>query len=147
MKELRDRIDAKVIFSLCIFLVSILYLYLGRYLVVGVMKRPGVGFLPRVTGVLLAFFSFLELAKAFLSSGNRAKIGINWKKTALFFLGVVIYALIIRYTHYIIASIALLLFLTKLFGAKSWIWPVVFSVLLTLGIYYLFAVVFMVRLP
>ena len=141
------RIDAKFIFSACILLVSIIYLCASRDLVLGTMKRPGVGFLPVVSGTLLAFFSLIEVVKSYLNKNDASKINIDWKKIAVFFSGVVLYALVLKPIGYTLATFGLLLFLTKLFGAKSWLKPLIFSIILSLGSYFLFAEILLVPLP
>ncbi len=141
------RIDAKTIFSACILLVSVIYLYDAKDLVLGTMKRPGVGFLPIVSGTLLAFFSLFELIRSYLNKNGSSQINIKWAKIALFLAGVILYALVLKLIGYTVATFGLLLFLTKLFGAKSWVKPLIFSMALSLGSYYLFAELLLVPLP
>lgn len=141
------RVNASLIFSLCIFLISIIYLYDAKDLVIGTMKRPGVGFLPIVSGILLAVLSLFEIIKSFVSKNDVSKIIIDWKKIAVFFAGVIIYLFLLKPIGYIFSTLALLVFLTKLFGAKSWLKPLIFSVVLSLGSYYLFIVALQVQLP
>lgn len=144
MKKVRA--NANLIFSACIFLVSVIYLFDGKDLVLGTMKRPGVGFLPVVSGVLLAVLSLFEIIKALLSQKN-AEINIEWKKIAFFFAGVIMYMLLLKPVGYIVTTFALLVFLTKLFGAKAWVKPLIFSAVMSLGSYYLFIVALQVQLP
>jgi len=140
------RANANLIFSACIFLISLIYLFDGKDLVLGTMKRPGVGFLPIVSGVLLAVLSLFEIVKALLSKKD-AEINIDWKKIATFFAGVIADMLLLKPLGYIITTFALLVFLTKLFGAKSWVKPLIFSAVMSLGSYYLFIVALQVQLP
>ncbi|HPT86238.1 MAG TPA: tripartite tricarboxylate transporter TctB family protein [Bacillota bacterium] len=144
MKKVRA--NANLIFSACIFLISLIYLFDGKDLVLGTMKRPGVGFLPIVSGVLLAVLSLFEIVKALLSKKD-AEINIDWKKIATFFAGVIADMLLLKPLGYIITTFALLVFLTKLFGAKSWVKPLIFSAVMSLGSYYLFIVALQVQLP
>ena len=144
MKKVRA--NANLIFSACIFLISLIYLFDGKDLVLGTMKRPGVGFLPIVSGVLLAVLSLFEIVKALLSKKD-AEINIDWKKIATFFAGVIAYMLLLKPLGYIITTFALLVFLTKLFGAKSWVKPLIFSAIMSSGSYYLFIVALQVQLP
>lgn len=142
----RVRANANLIFSACIFLVSVIYLFDGKDLVLGTMKRPGVGFLPVVAGVLLAVLSLFEIIKALLSKKD-SSVDIDWKKIAVFFAGVIVYMLLLKPLGYIFTTFALLVFLTKLFGAKSWVKPLIFSAIMSSGSYYLFIVALQVQLP
>jgi hypothetical protein len=141
------RVNAKLIFSVCILLVSLIYLYAAKDLVIGTMKRPGVGFLPIASGTLLAILSLSEVIKSYLSKNDAPKLDINWKKIAIFFSGVILYLFLLKPIGYIFTTVGLLVFLTKLFGAKSWLKPLLFSIILSLVSYYLFAVVLQVQLP
>lgn len=141
------RVSINLVFSVCIFLISILYLYDAKDLVLGTMKRPGVGFLPMVSGVLLAALSLFEIIGALLSKNDVSGNTVDWKKIAVFFTGIIVYLFLIKPIGYIFATFALLVFLTKLFGAKAWVKPGIFSILLSLGSYYLFVVVLQIQLP
>lgn len=141
------RVNAKLIFPVCILLVSIIYLYAAKDLVVGTIKRPGVGFLPIISGTLLAILSLSEVIKSYLSKNDASKTDINWRKITVFFSGVILYLFLLKPIGYIFTTFGLLVFLTKLFGAKSWLKPLIFSILLSLGSYYLFAVLLQVQLP
>jgi putative tricarboxylic transport membrane protein len=143
----RVRLDAKIIFSVCVFLISIIYLFSAKNLVLGTMKRPGVGFLPILSGTLLAIFSMIEIIKITLNKSDSSKVSIEWKKIAIFFLGIIIYALLLNPIGYLFATFGLLLFLAKLFGAKSWVKPLIFSIILSGASYYLFAELLLVQLP
>ncbi|MGE5604604.1 MAG: tripartite tricarboxylate transporter TctB family protein [Bacteroidota bacterium] len=140
-------VNVSFIFSVCIFLISIIYLYEAKDLVLGTMKRPGVGFLPIVSGTLLAILSLVEMLTLYLRSIDGSSPDIDWKKIAIFFFGIVLYLFLLKPIGYIFTTFALLVFLTKLFGAKSWLKPLLFSIILSLGSYYLFAVVLQVQLP
>lgn len=142
----KARVSASLVFSVCIFLISILYLCDAKNLVIGTMKRPGVGFMPIISGILLAILSLFEVVKAFIKKDAPAS-DIDWKKIGLFFLGVILYLLLLKPVGYIVTTFALLVFLTKLFGAKAWLKPLLFSAILSLGSYYLFVVVLQVQLP
>jgi putative tricarboxylic transport membrane protein len=141
------RIDTKFIFSICILLISLIYLYAAKDLVLGTMKRPGVGFLPIIAGTVATIFSLIEIVKLCLSKNDSSEANIKWRQIGFFFLGIILYALALNYVGYEIATCALLFFLTKLFGAKSWVKPLIFSVLVSLISYYLFAELLMVQLP
>lgn len=141
------RIDAKLIFSICILLISIVYLYASKDLALGTMKRPGVGFLPLIAGTLAAFFTLLDIIRSYLNNKDFKKINFKWNKIAVFFFGVILYAMMLKPIGYEIATFGAMFFLAKLFGAKSWLKPLIFSVLLSWGSYYLFAELLLVPLP
>lgn len=141
------KINGKLIVTACILLTSLVYLFAAKDLVLGTMKRPGVGFLPVLAGALLACFSLIELIKSSLNQKDLPKISVNWIKITAFFFGATLYTAVLNFIGYELATFGLLIFLTKLYGAKSWVKPIVFAALLSWGSYYVFAELLLVPLP
>ncbi len=137
----------KVIFPACVCLFSIIYLILGRKLYLGTMRRPGVGFLPMLAGGLLAIFSLIQIIREIKRQGEQEKMQIHWLQTGLLLLIVCMYMVVLGIAGYVISTCILLLLCAKLYGAKSWIKPLLFSLVCSGASYYIFAVLLRVRLP
>lgn len=145
MKKIQ--LHAKIIFPLCILILSLVYLFLGKKFNLGTMKRPGVGFLPMVSGTLLMGFSLFQVIKEIKLTKGDEKLDIKWWRIFLFFSMVILYAVILKPVGYVIATSILLFLSARLYGAKSWLKPLVFSFLMSGISYYIFAVVLLVQLP
>lgn len=141
------RINARFIFPICIFFICLIYLFTAKDLIIGTMKRPGVGFLPITAGTIAAIFSLIEAIKSYLDKNQPSALNIKWGKLGLFFLVAILYTLVINSIGYELATFGLLFALAKLFGAKSWIKPLIFSAVLSLASYYVFAELLLVPLP
>lgn len=139
--------NVNVIFPACTFLLSVVYLFLGRKFNLGTLKRPGVGFLPMISGSILLIFSLFQTIKEMRSQAEAKKLEIRWPKIVIFFALVSVYALLLKPLGYTIATFFLLFLCAKLYGARSWIKPVIFGFLFALISYYLFVVLLHVQLP
>lgn len=147
----RGFLNARLIFTIGCLLLSALYLYAASSFPVGEMKRPGVGFVPLLTGIVAAVFSAAELIKCLASGSGEGEsagaAGFAWAKLAMFLGCAALYVAIIYFFGYLVATFVVLFLLVKLFGEKSWVKPLVFSALLSYGSFFLFTRVLLVPLP
>jgi hypothetical protein len=146
----RNVLSLRLIFTLGCLLVGIAYLYAASGFSVGQMRRPGVGFVPLLIGSVAVLFSLLELGKCVLSLKTGVEeplTGAQWLKILAFFAVAAMYVGIVFVAGYLIATFAMLILLTKLFGEKTWVKPLIFSALLAYGSHYLFTDLLLVPLP
>lgn len=139
--------NIKILFPASICFFSIIYLILGRKLNMGTIGRPGVGFLPMLSGGLLAVFSLFQTIKEIKEQTEQGKMKVDWKKTGLLLVIVCLYMAALGIAGYVISTCLLLLACAKLYGAASWIKPLIFSLVCSGASYYIFAVLLRVRLP
>ena len=136
-----------ILFPAGVCLFSAIYLILGRKLNMGTIGRPGVGFLPMLSGGLLAVFSLFQTLKEIKAQTGQEKMKVDWRKTGLLLIIVCLYMAALGIVGYVISTCLLLFACAKLYGAASWIKPLLFSVVCSGASYYIFAVLLRVRLP
>lgn len=137
----------ETIFSGVLFIFSLIYLFAARDLRIGTLTSPGVGFLPLVAGSGAAILSFVFFISGLMKKLNKKDFKIELKKLGLFMIGLIIYVAILKTIGYAIATFVLMLYLLKVCGTKGWILPVGIAVIVSVGMYYVFAKLLMVPLP
>ena len=138
--------------SLLWVLVGLGFLWGGIKLGVGVLNKPGPGFLPIVIGGVLCLLS-IALFIATLSAKQLPKQESfwkgekSWKRVLASLLSLILYIIFLDYLGYIITTFLLFIYLLKLLGKKGWVASIVIAILASLLSYLLFNVAMEVRLP
>ena len=143
----KTMLDIKILFPALVCLFSIIYLILGRKLNLGTMERPGVGFLPTLSGGFLAIFSLFQTIQEIKKQKQEKKLQVDWVKTGQLFLIVCLYMVALKIAGYVVSTCLLLFACARLYGAVTWIKPLIFSLVCSGASYYIFAVLLRVRLP
>lgn len=146
----KNILSLRLVFTLGCLLVGVAYLYAASGFSIGVMKRPGVGFVPMLIGTVAVLFSVIELAKCLISlraDGESPLTSGQWLKLLAFFAIAAMYVGIVFFVGYLVATFVMLILLTKIFGEKSWVKPLIFAALLAYGSHYLFTDLLLVPLP
>ncbi len=131
--------------SLLIFAVCVIYLLKACQLHFGTFHKPGVGFLPVLSGAAAALLSLYHLVQSFRE--EFADQAVNWRKIGVFGLSLTVYALVVDAVGYAVATAGLLLVLIKLFGGAGWLRPVIVAVLAAYGSFFIFSELLAVPLP
>jgi hypothetical protein len=107
----------------------------------GTPSDPGPGFLPFGTGALLGILALVHLLKVsvVVSNGKNEEFlrqEVKWRSTIVVVLAVLVYALLLPYLGYLIATFILMVVLFSLNDYRKWSLAIPAS-LLVIGITYL----------
>ncbi len=124
----------------------------------GVLQKPGPGFLPFLSGVLLGLFGLIIIFPLILRNLRKEKElnakkvwgKENWKSlfpTLLAFLALFGYLLFLNILGFILTAFLFLFFLFKLKEPKKWVMPLILSGVTVILSYLLFSVWLMCQFP
>ena len=119
---------------------------------VGTLHKPGPGFMPCLTGVLLGLFGLLL---ALLHTGKRSKeegseevsLRSFWPKGACSLAVSFLYAFLLDPLGFLAATFILFLSLFKIMGVRRWFTPVLMSFLAVSVSYFIFDVWLRIEFP
>jgi putative tricarboxylic transport membrane protein len=132
-------------------LFAILTLTESYHLGLGNLQKPASGLFPFVAACFLGALSIIVFLSAqFEKRKTEEKIWPNlqrWPKVALVFMILIIYAFTLEKIGFLLATFLVILILLKAIEPQPWIKSIVFSLLVAVGSYTLFAVWLQVPLP
>ncbi|MGL4671938.1 MAG: tripartite tricarboxylate transporter TctB family protein [Cetobacterium sp.] len=133
------------IFSIFLLIISIIGYYLARGFENGFMIDSGLGagFFPKVVCILLGCLSLMMFIKSFKSTNNYK---FN-KNTFSVMLLCILYLFLMERLGYLLSTIVFSLGVISILNRKKISINIAFSVMFSIGIYYLFSKVFNVSLP
>lgn len=113
----------------------------------GDFRKPGPGFLPFISGILLGLFGLILIVILSKTIGEDEKpkgemlwVKDNSKKLLLTLLALFVYAMVLETLGFLIATFIFLFFLFKLTEPKRWAMPVVLSGVTVILSYLVFCV-------
>lgn len=123
-------------------------IYMSSRLPLGTPLEPQPGFVPLVICVFLLAISLIQLViSARRTDQSFENVGEHWKQPAALIVGLLLYAVVLDYAGYIIATFALSLLIMRVMEPGSWRTPLLVSFLLTAFSYVLFDRLLEVNLP
>jgi putative tricarboxylic transport membrane protein len=126
--------------------------YGGSDLGMGSLHDPGSGFIFFWVGFIMSGLSLMIVIGAIREKGVKGELkkmvaDIRWKKVVSVLASLVIYAYSLERLGFIVATIALLIFLFKALEPQKWSWAILGAVVSTLAAYGLFHVWLGCQLP
>ena len=114
----------------------------------GNLHRPGPGFLPFISGILLGVFGLVLVFSSISrqprgdeeSRGEKVWLKENSKRVLLTLSALFVYALSFEFLGFLIATLLFLFFLFKLNEPKGWVMPLVVSGVTVILSYLIFCV-------
>jgi len=109
--------------SAVFFCVGLFIVFYSPQFEIGSLGKPGTGFMPFLTGLIICVFATVIFVQALLDkSGKAEKIwaGIKLQKPVLSILMLIAYALLLERFGFIIDSFILIFLLTHYVGSQSW---------------------------
>ena len=139
----------KIIAS-CLVLFAVWYLFVARNMKFGSWNSPKTGFMPKVAGVGMLFFAFINLIAEWRKPDEIPEElrEVDWIKAVLYIGTCIVYVAMQRLGFgYLIATPVCLLAMIKFTGIKGWKVPIITTILVTAFFYGVFHVVMGVYLP
>ncbi|WP_047382210.1 tripartite tricarboxylate transporter TctB family protein [Cetobacterium sp. ZWU0022] len=136
------------IFSIFLLIISMIGYHLARSFENGFMidNGLGAGFFPKVVCIVLGILSLIMFIRSFKSNANYKFCKDN--KNTFVVMGLcIIYLFLMQRIGYLLSTIIFSLGVINVLDRKKIIINIMFSVIFTIGIYYLFSKVFNVSLP
>ncbi|MEW6264462.1 MAG: tripartite tricarboxylate transporter TctB family protein [Thermodesulfobacteriota bacterium] len=118
----------------------------------GTLASPGTGFMPFLSSLAIAFFSFIGLVHATL----RMKRGVGWKptmsglmwgKSLIVIVALLAYTLLLTLLGFSLCTALFIGFLLRTVKPQGWLVVIAGSILTALGAYGIFEVWLKVQLP
>jgi putative tricarboxylic transport membrane protein len=118
----------------------------------GDLHKPGPGFMPFLTGVLLALLGlFLTVQNAGKpygrKEGERVSLRPFWAKGACSLIVSFLYAFLLEPLGFLVATFLLFFSLFKVMGARKWLTPILVSFLAVSASYFIFNVWLRIEFP
>ena len=116
----------------------------------GSLDNPGAGFVPLLAGAAMAGFSAITLVQCLVKGWHPLAerwAGARWQRPLVTIICLVLYSIFLRDLGFLIATLALAVYLYRMLKPSGWIETLVAAVLTTLGFYLLFEVWLEVQLP
>jgi putative tricarboxylic transport membrane protein len=117
----------------------------------GNLHKPGPGFIPFWSGVILGILTIMMLIQSILfDKAGRAeekKEKTQWRAVFLSLGALFVSILIIEHLGFIISTLLLVGFLLKCIEKKRWFVTILASLLMTVASYYIFKVLLQAELP
>jgi putative tricarboxylic transport membrane protein len=138
---------------------GVIWVILGMALGIGSLRlgfgnfqKPGPGFMPLLTGCLLAllgfFLTLLHVRRRPPDTrGKDTSLKPFWGKGAFSLAVSFLYVFLLDPLGFVLATFLLILFLLKIMGAKKWVIPILISVLTVVVSYFIFEVWLRINFP
>jgi putative tricarboxylic transport membrane protein len=135
-----------------LLLFSLSYMWEAGKLGIGTARIPLPGFLPLVLGALLAILSLALVTSAYLQEKPETPLhglwhGMRWQKTILILASLTAYAFLLEPLGYLIATLALMIYLFKGIEPQKWRVAITGAVLSSGVTYILFKTLLQIQLP
>lgn len=122
----------------------------GIKLGLGKLQLPGVGFMPFLVGGVLGSCGFVLTILATLKEkgdGDEVWREQNWRNLVLPLLSLLFYVLLLESLGFLVTTFLFQFFLLKLTAPKSWLSPVLTSLLIAFCSYFIFSLWLKIPLP
>lgn len=138
-----------VIASILLIVVGVLTALWSIRLRLGTPAKPAPGFFPFLVGFGIVALSIILLIQAWFGrdKGSPKTSGDDWRKLAILVAGLVIYAGILEPLGYVLSTIFMATVTMRVVGLTSWKKISMVSLVLPIGVYFLFTRVLGVELP
>jgi hypothetical protein len=115
----------------------------------GQLQVPGMGFMPFLASILLGIFSLILFVKASLEKNKQQEkiFGGKWVQGVAIIIALSIYAWIVPFVGYCIATFLFMGVIFKFAGTTKWWKAIGASLLTTIVTFYLFSVLLGIPLP
>jgi putative tricarboxylic transport membrane protein len=113
---------------------------------VGTPTHPKAGFMPFLGGATLIVLCVVLIVKSWLKPGEDSKWFGDLRRPALFAAGLILYAGVLEYIGYVLATVFLGTLVLLILGLKPWR-SLIMSLILSAGTYILFSRILGVELP
>lgn len=133
--------------SLFFMFISAAYLYFASDLSFGKLSAPKAGFLPTLAGVCACFISMVIIIRHFLPHHSEDASPVNGRKLIFATIGLICYLVILSVAGYFLATFITLLYLFKVTETTGWKQPLVISVGMAAGCYFIFKQYLGIYLP
>lgn len=120
------------------------------HLGLGELRRPGVGFMAFLAGVLLGVSGFILTLLATLKGkevGHKIWEGQNWKNIALPLLALSIYIFLLEFLGFLLTTFLSQFLLFRMIEPKKWFTPLISSVVIAFFSYLVFSVWLKISFP
>lgn len=144
------KLTGEKLVNLALFLLSAFYLsYSLTHYQLGSIRLPKEGFMPLIVGVAATLISAFLTVQSFLDKGDaqNVKFNISWKKFFLLVAFSLLYALLLNFLGYLIASFLFLLAVLKIAGVEGWKKPLIISLVASVAFWLIFKIALGVMLP
>jgi len=111
------------------------------------VSGPGGGFLPLITGLIIALCGLLLLTSSAEDTGDRWPRASVWGRMGLIVAGLALIAILMPTVGFILTVIPVMMVLMQAVERQSWLTVLVVSVIATLIVYYLFTHLLGTALP
>jgi putative tricarboxylic transport membrane protein len=139
--------------SLLLILVGTLFCRSSLHIGIGSINAPGPGLIPFGTGALLILFSVGTIAEVLITKRAEAQgsiplfMGRRWGVIFSVLISLFVYALVLNFLGFLLATFLVLLLLFKIPGQRSWKGAVGVAALTTACTYALFGYALQCSLP
>lgn len=109
--------------SIIVFCFGLCVVFYSPHFNVGSLKRPGSGFVPFISGVVICVFSIITFLQAFFHKSDKVeKVWAKVKFQTLIFVILILfmYPILINLLGFIICSFLIILFVMRYAGYQSW---------------------------
>ncbi|OHE24622.1 MAG: hypothetical protein A2X92_04375 [Syntrophus sp. GWC2_56_31] len=116
----------------------------------GSMKRPGSGFMPFFSGLLICGFAGLTFLYAFFNKSNRVEkiwATVQFRRLIFSVIMLVLYAILLESIGFIMDSFFLILLLCRYSGSQQWGKSILCAALSSIISYLLFEIFLKAQLP
>lgn len=140
-----DRIFDMLMASLCVF-----YLVSALKLNIGTIKETGPGFMPVLLGVGSVVVAGLILRNSFKSTESRKTEEVSKEGKWRYFsciLACIVFIPLFEQLGPLVSVFALVLALTKIWGSRGWLKPVLMSAMSSAAVYLVFSILLEVPFP
>ncbi len=147
------RTDPKrLLFPLGLFGAGIYVLFCSVQYGIGSILKPGAGYWPFVMGILQTLLGGLLVVDSVKFRGGRRTAGERLQPRQTLRIGLIaatllLWVVVSAYVGWVPTTLVLVVFLSRLYGLRGWVMPILLSVLVTGACYFLFGVLFYVDLP
>ena len=121
------------------------------HLRIGSLRNPGMGFILLGSSILLGILSISLLIQAIFSKkeSNVQPLfaGTMWKRVVFILFILIAYAKVMPWTGYLFSTFILMTILFWIVQRRTWLWPLISSLLTTLITYYIFSVLLKGEFP
>ncbi|GAA0610129.1 hypothetical protein GCM10009001_29320 [Virgibacillus siamensis] len=135
-----------ILFSITLFLISLVYLILGLKFQFMMNGLPAEGFLPRIVGVLLLVFSGVNLY-ASIKKGNEKTSWETLKDILIIFVASIAFIFLFNHLGAVISMILFMFVILYMFNRQKLTVNIIISIVTPMVIYFMFNVWLNVNFP
>ena len=133
--------------SILLILTAIGVIIWSIRLQVGTLLKPLPGFFPFLVGFVIIALSLILLIQGGLGRGKAPQPFGNWQRPSIMVAGLVVYTGILEPLGYVLSTIFIAALTLRIMGLTSWRVISMSSLVLSVGVYFLFTRFLAVELP